>query len=181
MNIQLLCSRHRNYFPPVPVYFLFALLFFFYTPFLQRDVDNDSLFCWICTSCLWLTALTAGKVDICSISCSQVAATSGSHWSQKRELKPSLASLLWEVFGELHLKPTVLLRQRQLRCANSFQHSGTHSQVNTTQERGTATLQVETQACTGQQCRKLSHTFKSFSKVVRQNCESLGEKSNTFF
>lgn len=121
------------------------------------------------------TPLTAAKVDIFCISSSQEAATSeripgvfciilmGGFWRtspQTHDFAWGWGS--WEVQIPFSIQgPTVKLliqyrKDRQLHYRLKHKHPQ------------------------GQHCLKSSHILQSLSKVSRQNCENLGEKSHTF-
>lgn len=79
------------------------------------------------------------------VSSSQVAATD----LRRENSNPLLHHSYGRFLESFTSNPQFCLRLRELRSANSLQHSGTHSPVvNTIQERRTATLKVETQART---------------------------------
>lgn len=130
------------YFSSVTISFLLLALFFF-LPFLWGAVEDNSSFYWIHTHRLWLSAVIAGKVGISSASLQAKQQS----LLLKRGFKAPSASLWWfleRITSNLRFH----LRLRELRRANSFQHSGHHSHdVNIIKGRHTATLLGETQAC----------------------------------
>lgn len=128
-------------FPQLQFHSCFLLSFSL--PFLWGAVEDNSSFYWIHTHRLWLSAVIAGKVGISSAS----LRAKQQSLLLKRGFKAPSASLWWfleRITSNLRFH----LRLRELRRANSFQHSGHHSHdVNIIKGRHTATLLGETQAC----------------------------------